>query len=80
MAIVSFWMTLIWWYASHNNRLTDEHLDPQIRRRELLGPIATALVFLLSIGIAFIEPDLAKLAWLFILPASLYAHRRQVLE
>jgi uncharacterized membrane protein len=65
----------IWWYASWNNSLTDPSLDSKQRRRQFINPLATALVFLLSIGIAFIAPDLAKLSWFLILPVTLYANR-----
>jgi hypothetical protein len=34
-----------------------------------------AAIFLLSIGIAFIDADAAKFSWLLILPATLYANR-----
>lgn len=76
MMVAGLWMTALWWYASHNNRLTDEHLESQVRRRELFGPIATMFVFLVSIGMAFVSPDLAKFSWWLILPASMYARKR----
>jgi uncharacterized membrane protein len=64
---------LIWWYASWNNRLTD--LDVNQRRRQFINPIATSLVFALSIGVALASPDLAKFSWFLILPVTLYANR-----
>jgi uncharacterized membrane protein len=66
---------LIWWHASHKNHLIDSSLDAKVRRRQFITPLATSLVFVLSIGIAFISPDLAKLSWFLILPASSYANR-----
>jgi uncharacterized membrane protein len=66
---------LIWWYASSNNRLTDPHLDPKQRRRQFINPLATALVFLLSIGIAYVFPDLAKLSWFLIMPVTMFANK-----
>jgi uncharacterized membrane protein len=53
----------LWWYASHNHRLVDESLDPQLIQatsiRSLSGPIA----FLLSIPFALVSPLLAQVIW-----------------
>lgn len=65
----------IWWYASHNNRLIDPHLDAKQRRRQFVSPIATGVVFLVSIGIALFDPTLAKFSWILIMPVSMYANR-----
>jgi uncharacterized membrane protein len=67
----------IWWYASYNNRLIDPHLDARQRRRQFVGPIATGVVFLASIGVAFLDPTLAKFSWILIMPVSLYANREK---
>lgn len=75
MIVGELMLGLTWWYASHNNRLTDPRLDAKQRRRQFINPLATSLVFLFSIGVAFIFPDLAKLSWMLILPVSLYANR-----
>lgn len=61
---------LIWWHASHNNHLVDSSLDAKVRRRQFITPLATSLVFILSIGIALVSPDLAKLSWFLILPVT----------
>jgi hypothetical protein len=55
--------------------LTDPNLDARTRRREILSPLATSGVFLLSIGIAFLNPDLARLSWVLIIPASWVANK-----
>lgn len=57
---------VLWWYASHNNRLIDSHLDPRQRRRETQVSLFVLGVFVLSIGLAFINADLAKFSWLLI--------------
>jgi uncharacterized membrane protein len=61
-------LAITWWYASQNNRLTD--LDLKQRRRQFINPIATSLVFVLSIGIALVSPDFAKLSWFLIIPVT----------
>jgi uncharacterized membrane protein len=52
--------TAIWWYATQNNRLIQPPLsNERIRRRRMRLLIAPA-IFLVSIGLAFINADLAK--------------------
>lgn len=75
MVLAGFWMAALWSYASRNNRLTDPHLDAPTRRRELARPLTTSLLFLVSIGIALINGDVARLSWFLILPLTLYANR-----
>jgi len=66
---------LFWWYVVHHEDLIQPHLSPQQRRREFLAPIATILIFMLSIGLSYLDPGLARFSWLLILPASLYLNR-----
>lgn len=76
MIVVGLLFLLLWWYASRNNYLTDPQLDPNDRRREFAVPLMTMAVFLLSIGITFVNADLAKFSWLLLLPISLYMRRQ----
>jgi uncharacterized membrane protein len=57
--------SVLWWYASYNG-LIDPNLDQRKRRRETLGPMLMTGVFLLSIGLAFINIGLARLSWLLV--------------
>jgi uncharacterized membrane protein len=75
MILASLFALAIWSYASHNNRLINAQMNQTQRRREFAKPVATAAVFLLSIGIAFINPDLARLTWALILPISLFTSK-----
>lgn len=77
MIIGELLLALLWWYASRNNRLTDPKLDPRQRRKQFINPIATSLVFLLSMGIAYLSPTLARLSWILILPVTMYANREK---
>jgi uncharacterized membrane protein len=63
MILASLWSAGLWWYASFKNRLIDPHLDQRLRRRETLGPVLSIGVFMLSIGLAFIDNNLARLSW-----------------
>jgi len=72
MVAASILSALLWWYASSGNRLIDAGLNPLQRRRRLLSPLTMAIVFLVSIALAFVNDDLARLSWLFLIPAALY--------
>jgi TMEM175 potassium channel family protein len=53
----------IWSYASYRNRLIDPKFDAHQRRRETLRAASVPVVFALSIALAFINANLAKLSW-----------------
>lgn len=75
MSLAGFLLMVIWWYASHNNRLVDSDLDAKQRQRQFIAPLATSAIFLLSIGAAFLSADLSRLSWLSILLISWYANK-----
>ncbi|MCB8986710.1 MAG: DUF1211 domain-containing protein [Ardenticatenaceae bacterium] len=62
---------LLWWYATWENRLVDRKMDRRVARRNLLSILTTPIVFLLSIGLTFINPELGKLSWMLTIPAAL---------
>ena len=66
MMIVGLLSAAIWIYASRDNRLIDPAFPPQRTRRETLRALIPPAIFLLSIGLAFINDDLAKYSWLLI--------------
>jgi uncharacterized membrane protein len=75
MILAGLVLAAIWWHAAWHNRLLDPRLDPGHRRQQFVGIFLTIAVFVLSIGIAFIDDDLAKFSWLLILPVSLAVKR-----
>jgi uncharacterized membrane protein len=75
MALVGICLAAEWGYAAHHHRLIDSSLDARQVRRQLIAPLLTSAIFLLSIGLAFLHEDLAKFSWLLILPVSIYANR-----
>lgn len=74
MVISGLISVLIWWYASHNHRLIDPDLDAKTIRQDMVRLIATPAIFLLSIGIAFFDHELARISWVLIAPAMLLIH------
>ena len=56
----------IWLYAVHKNRLIDPNLNQSQRRREAVAPLLGIAIFLLSIGLAYINDNLARLSWILI--------------
>jgi uncharacterized membrane protein len=71
MVVAAVIMELMWAYASHNNRLIDPHLDKDRRRREMIGPLLVAAVFLLSIGLACFNVGWARLSWVLVALAQM---------
>ena len=69
MCVVGLLLTLLWLYASSRRRLVSPDLDSAIVRRGILRNLSAPVVFLLSIGVAYINPDLAKFSWILIVPA-----------
>ncbi len=56
----------LWLYASYNNRLIDPNMGRDQRRRETIAPLLGIAVFLLSIGVAYLNVNLARLTWVLI--------------
>ncbi len=71
ITLTGLFSALLWQYASWENRLIDEHVDKGVARRNLLSILTTPAVFILSIGLTFINPDLGKFSWLLTAPAAL---------
>ena len=62
---------VMWWYAAFHAHLTDPTLDARQLRLETWLPVASSGVFLASIGLSFIDADLAKFSWLLIVPVTI---------
>ena len=75
VALVALLMAAMWWYAAWRAHLVDAEVGSRRRQREIAALLSTAAIFLISIGIAFIGPDLAKLSWLATLPGTLIINR-----
>lgn len=61
---------LMWRYATRGHRLVAPELPADVIRVFSLRLLIPALLFFFSIGVAFIDPGLALLTWILILPVS----------
>ena len=66
MTITGLLSGVLWWYAS-SQRLIEE--PARSRRHTALGVLVTPAIFVLSIGMAYLDPGLARLTWILIVPA-----------
>ena len=69
LAMTGFISAAVWLYASHRDRLIAPGMQMEERRHKMIGSLVVPTVFLLSIGLAFIDQDLAKYSWVLIWPA-----------
>lgn len=67
LSLVRIWC---WWYVYYRTHLVRPDTDPRLGRFEFFRPAATAVVFGLSILIAFWNPTWAMLFWGALLPIS----------
>ena len=66
LTIGSIFIILLWWHATKNHRLVDENLDPALIRHHARRSFIAPIIFLLSIGLAFLNTYLAEASWLLI--------------
>ncbi len=64
MVLIGLLSFILWQYASYHDRLVNQGLNMHQLRKETLSPLIMSGIFLLSIGIAFINDDLAKFLWI----------------
>ncbi len=59
LCITSLMQFQLWWYASHNHRLIKSDVKPHVIRNVFYRSIATIVVALLAVAIAFINTTVA---------------------
>ncbi len=64
IALLGFALLSIWLYASHNNRLIDQHMSKKKIRFFTLKIMMAPVVFTLSIPLVFLHPALTQIAWI----------------
>jgi uncharacterized membrane protein len=70
MILGALMLAALWWHASWQNRLTVPGLDVGEVRRQFVPALLTIVLFVLSIGLAFLNENLARLSWLLVVPIS----------
>ena len=69
-------LALIWLYASKNKMLIDKNMSERQIKSFSVQSIIPSLVFISSIGISFIDIQVAQYFWLVIFPAQLFVRRK----
>ncbi|MGN6624496.1 MAG: TMEM175 family protein [Candidatus Nitrosocosmicus sp.] len=68
LSAAGFMLCIIWWYATHNRKLVDKDLDANLIRYLIYRGLASPIIFLISIGISFIDVQDANYFWIVIIP------------
>jgi hypothetical protein len=63
-AVTNFLYLLLWWYASSRHRLIPPTLEKGFITYERLRRLLQLSIFVISIGLALINPFLAMAAWI----------------
>jgi uncharacterized membrane protein len=78
IALAGIMLVIILWYGAHDNRLTVQQIDRSYYRRFIFGYLDMAVIFLLSIPVAYANVHTARLVWLLIIPTNWYFDHRLV--
>jgi len=68
---------ILWWHAARNHNLIDPRLDRHQIWGEAWVPVATIAILVFSVGVAFFDPGLARICWVFVFPVSVFLIRRK---
>jgi uncharacterized membrane protein len=68
-SVVGLLSTLLWVYASNKCRLVAPDMEPAVVHRGVVRNLIAPAVFFFSIGLSYVDPDLAKFSWILIAPA-----------
>jgi len=68
LSAAGFTLCILTWYATHNRKLVDKDLDAHLIRFFLLRSFVSPLIFLISIGISFIDVQGANYFWMAMIP------------
>jgi uncharacterized membrane protein len=63
LTMLSLLHLLLWWYASSHHRLIRPHLEQHLITYVRLSVLLPLPIFVISIGLAFMNPFLAEAAW-----------------
>jgi len=68
LSAAGFTLCILTWYATRNRKLVDKDLDAHLIRFFLLRSFVSPLIFLISIGISFIDVQGANYFWMAMIP------------
>jgi uncharacterized membrane protein len=60
------WIIALWWYATYHHRLVEKNLDAGIIRHRLERYVIAPVVFLLAIGLSYINAHVAGVSLLLV--------------
>ena len=75
LSAAGFTLCIIWWYSTRNRQLVDKDMNPHLVRYFLIRSFVSPIVFLFSIGIAFIDVQTAHYFWIAIIPAYIIINK-----
>ncbi|MFN8382528.1 MAG: TMEM175 family protein [Anaerolineales bacterium] len=67
-SVVGLLSTLLWVYVSYKRRLVAPDMEPAVVHRGVVRNLIAPAVFFFSIGLSYVDPDLAKFSWILIVP------------
>ena len=67
-AAAGLFLTITWWYASRNNRLIDKDMSKTEIRFGTLRNIIVPIFFIISIGLSFVDSNVATFSWYGLIP------------
>lgn len=78
MAATGLMLCIMWWYATHNRHLVDKDIHPDLVKYFLLRSLASPVIFLVSIGISFINIQLTQFFWVLIFPVGIIIYMKHI--
>jgi Predicted integral membrane protein len=78
MSATGFILCIVWWYATHNEHLVNKDIHPHIVKYLFLRSLAVPVIFLISIGISFVNIQFTEFFWTLILPVGIIIYKKHV--
>ncbi|HEX7514850.1 MAG TPA: TMEM175 family protein [archaeon] len=77
LALIGLLLSLLWFYISHHHRLLAKTVRVDAARVNMWRNLSPPIVFLASIGVAFVSIPIAELMWplAFIIPVAVGLHK-----
>ncbi|MBP9718949.1 MAG: DUF1211 domain-containing protein [Candidatus Levybacteria bacterium] len=66
LAVVGYFLAVMWWYASSHHRLIDKDLSERHVRFYTIQNLIAPVVFTLSMPLVYIDPWVTQVTWIFV--------------